>query len=161
MAKYTSPLHQALGRVSSGFYVVTVSHKGAETAMLASWVQQASFEPPMLTVAVAKERGIHPMLDAGAKIVVQPLAAGDKAPLVHFGKGFKPGENAFEGVEVDRALASAPVLKGAIAWMECELRGHTDGGGDHTVYLFEVKAGGVLHEDAEPAVHTRHTSQHY
>ena len=161
MAKYTTPLNQALGRVSSGLYVVTIRHNGQETGMLASWVQQASFEPPMLTVAVAKERGIHPMLGAGAKVVVNVLAAGDKATLVHFGKGFKPGEDAFTGITVDRTLATAPVLTGAAAWMECQPRGHTDGGGDHTVYLFEVKAGAVLHEDAEPAVHTRHTSQHY
>ena len=47
---------KALGRVPSGVYILTTHHEGQPLAMMASWVQQASFEPPTVGVAVAKDR---------------------------------------------------------------------------------------------------------
>src|SRR2546427_4601434 len=35
-----------------GLYAVTVAHGGEEHGMTANWVTQASFEPPMVVVAV-------------------------------------------------------------------------------------------------------------
>ena len=56
-------LDRALGRLSGGLYVVTASEGSDETlrqsAMVASWVSQASFSPPGITVAVAKDRAIE------------------------------------------------------------------------------------------------------
>src|SRR5687768_13076480 len=51
-----SGLGQALGRVPSGLYILTARHDGKATGMLASWVQQAGFDPPMVTVAVNRDR---------------------------------------------------------------------------------------------------------
>jgi hypothetical protein len=56
---------KALARVSSGLYVVSASHNNATSAMVASWVSQASFEPLGLTVAVAKDRAIESMMQVG------------------------------------------------------------------------------------------------
>ena len=47
----------ALGRVPSGLFVVTARNSaGEETAFLASWVMQAGFDPPALSVAVGEDR---------------------------------------------------------------------------------------------------------
>ena len=51
-------LAAALGRIPSGLFVLTATSGGAETGMLASWVQQCSFDPPQVTVAVNKERDV-------------------------------------------------------------------------------------------------------
>lgn len=53
---------KALARISSGLYVVTASHNNARSAMIASWVSQASFEPLGLTIAVAKDRAIESLM---------------------------------------------------------------------------------------------------
>lgn len=53
---------KALGKLSSGLYVVTAAHTNAKGAMIASWVAQASFEPLGLTVAVAKDRAIESLM---------------------------------------------------------------------------------------------------
>jgi len=45
----TAALAAALGKVPSGLFVLTAKQGDAETAMLASWVQQCSFDPPQLT----------------------------------------------------------------------------------------------------------------
>ena len=55
---------KALARVSGGLYVVTAAHGDARSAMIASWVAQASFEPLGLTVAVAKDRAIESFMQA-------------------------------------------------------------------------------------------------
>ena len=41
-------LAAALGRVPSGLVVLTARHGARETGMLASWVQQCSFDPPQV-----------------------------------------------------------------------------------------------------------------
>lgn len=166
MSKSSSPnslAHQpfaaALGRVTTGLYVLTMTHDGQETGMLASFVSQAGFEPACVTVAIEKSRPVNDWLKAGTSVVLNVLAAGDKAMLVHFGKGFAPGQPAFEGVTVDRTLSTAPVLTDAVAWLECTLH-DSAGAGDHFVYIFEVHNGAVL-SDREPAVHTRKAGTHY
>ncbi len=35
-----------------GLYVVTVAHDGDQHGMTANWLTQASFEPPMIVVAI-------------------------------------------------------------------------------------------------------------
>ncbi len=48
---------QALGRLVGSLCIVTTQQGELSSAMLASWVSQATFSPPGLTVAVAKEKG--------------------------------------------------------------------------------------------------------
>lgn len=45
---------------------VTAAHADAKSAMVASWVSQASFEPLGLTIAVAKDRAIESLMQVGA-----------------------------------------------------------------------------------------------
>lgn len=53
---------QAMGRVVGSLSVVTVKDETAETAMLASWISQASFDPPGLTVAVKQDRAVESLM---------------------------------------------------------------------------------------------------
>ncbi|MFM8660335.1 MAG: flavin reductase, partial [Cyanobium sp.] len=66
-------LDKALGRLSGGLYVVTARQSdgagGSRSgAMVASWVSQASFEPPGITVAVAKDRAIEALMQVGDRL---------------------------------------------------------------------------------------------
>ena len=45
-------LAAALGRIASGIFVLTLKRDAVETGMLASWVQQCSFHPPRISVAI-------------------------------------------------------------------------------------------------------------
>ena len=77
MKSFDGDLVKALGRISGGLYVVTASQgQGSEKrrgAMVASWVSQASFPPPGLTVAVAKDRAIEALLQIGDRFVLNAL----------------------------------------------------------------------------------------
>ena len=99
--------------------------------MLASWVQQAGFDPPMLTVAVRRDRYVADWVAGSGRFTLNQLAAGSKRLIRHFGRGFEPDAPAFEGVALrDDAAPSGPVLAGALAYLDAEVAGELDGG-DH------------------------------
>ncbi len=153
------PWAAALGRIPSGLFVVTVRSPHGETGMLASWVQQCSFDPPQLTVAVRKGRYLLDWLTDGTPVAVNVVPEGGKGLVAHFGKGFDPGEPAFEGLEVTRSGDSAAVLGAALAWVDCRVTGRFDAG-DHALILARVVGGAVQHE-GKPTTHVRKDGLRY
>ena len=149
----------ALGRVPSGLFVLTVRGPGGETGMLASWVQQCSFDPPQVSVAVRKGRYVLDYLADGAAFGVNVIPEGEKKLVAHFGKGFEPGEPAFAGLAVERADGSAPALPAAHAFLDCRVVGRFDAG-DHVLVIGRVVAGRVQSHD-RPATHVRRSGLHY
>src|SRR5438270_5423709 len=106
-------LAAALGRVPSGMFILTARHGEAETGMLASWVQQCSFEPPLLSVAIRRGREVTGWLTPGASFTLNVLDDAQTDMVAHFGRGFDPGQPAFTGLEVLRPDGGAPVLADA------------------------------------------------
>jgi flavin reductase (DIM6/NTAB) family NADH-FMN oxidoreductase RutF len=120
-ADTTDSLATALGRIPSGLFVLSVRHNEQETGMLASWVQQCSFDPPQVSVAVKKGRDVLDWLAEGGSFVLNILPEGAKALIGHFGKGFESGQPAFEGLEVARERETAPVLLASHAYLSCRV----------------------------------------
>jgi len=145
----------ALGRIPSGLFVVTVR----DTGMLGSWVQQCSFDPPQLTVAIRQGRPVLDWLTDGAAFAVNVIADGQKALVAHFGKGFEPGQAAFDGVEWMRHGDSAPLLTAALAWLDCRVVTRLDAG-DHVVIVGRV-VDATVNQDGKPAVHVRKNGLNY
>jgi flavin reductase (DIM6/NTAB) family NADH-FMN oxidoreductase RutF len=150
----------ALGRVPSGLFILTVRHGDRVTGMLASWVQQAGFEPPMLTVALQKDRFVVDWVRSSGRFVLNQVPAGNKSLLRHFAKGFAPSEPAFKGVAVAREELAGPVLAEALGHLEVELVDEVTGG-DHVVILGRIVGGGLIHEEAQPMIHVRRNGLHY
>jgi flavin reductase (DIM6/NTAB) family NADH-FMN oxidoreductase RutF len=149
----------AMGRITSGIYILTIGQGDRATGMLASWVMQAGFEPPMVTVAVRQGRYVAEWLAAGEPFVLNIVGEGQKPWLKHFGKGFEPGEPAFTGLEVRPAVNGVPALAEALGYLECEPSSHVDSG-EHRIFLAKVTAGELLH-DTPPLVHIRKSGAHY
>src|SRR6266853_6640273 len=88
-------LASALGRIPSGLFILTLARDGVETGMLASWVQQCSFEPPQVSVAIRRDREIVALLGEGAAFTLNILEAAQTDMIVHFGRGFSLAQDAF------------------------------------------------------------------
>jgi flavin reductase (DIM6/NTAB) family NADH-FMN oxidoreductase RutF len=157
-AKSSNP-PPALGRIPSGLFILTAQHNGAETGMLASWVQQCSFEPPQVSVALQPGRDIATWLTIGAGFTLNILDDTQTDMIVHFGKGFKSGVLAFTGIEVDRLEHSGPVLREALAFLECRVVARLPAG-DHDLIIGRVLRGEMLN-DGHPMVHIRKSGAHY
>jgi flavin reductase (DIM6/NTAB) family NADH-FMN oxidoreductase RutF len=152
-------LERVLGRIPSGIFILTAGTGDRATGMLASWVQQAGFAPPSITIAVQRDRYVCDWLTEGRPFVVNMLGDGQKEYLAHFGRGFKPGEAAFEGLPITYCARGVPILKDALGHLECERQEHIDSG-DHRIFLAKVVRG-RLAEDSSPMVHIRKSGSHY
>lgn len=155
----TARVEQAVGRLVGSTCVVTAKKGELTGAMLASWVSQATFNPPGLTVAVAKERAIETMTYKGDRFVLNIL--GEGSPLQRqFAKNYAPGQDRFAGIETEPASNGCPILKRAIAYLECEVANRMECG-DHWLVYAIAKGGQVLDSQSTTAVHHRKSGTHY
>ncbi|MEY3964437.1 MAG: hypothetical protein RLZZ106_1692 [Cyanobacteriota bacterium] len=161
-AKTIADLDKALGRLSGGLYVVTARQEERASAMVASWVSQASFEPPGLTVAVAKDRAIEALMQVGDRFVLNVLREDNHQGLLrHFLKRFPPGADRFAGVNtLDGVAEGGPVLGDALAYLGCRVLQRMEGP-DHWIIYAEVEQGNVADSQAATAVHHRKVGNHY
>lgn len=156
----TARTEQALGRIVGSLCVLTTKKGDVSGGMLASWVSQATFEPPGLTIAVAKERAIESLLHTGNSFVLNILQEGKHLGLMkHFLKPFEPGEERFQGIETEEAENGSPILTDALAYVECEVNDRIECG-DHWVVYAIAQRGKVFHEGVT-AVHHRKTGSYY
>jgi flavorubredoxin/flavin reductase (DIM6/NTAB) family NADH-FMN oxidoreductase RutF len=156
----TARTEQALGRLVGSLCVVTSKQGDLSGAMLASWVSQATFSPPGLTIAVAKERAVESLLHGGNPFVLNILQEGSHLSLMkQFLKPFSPGEDRFAGVAMEEANNGSPILKDALAYLECRVDSRIECG-DHWVVYAIAEQGKVLQEGVT-AVHHRKSGSHY
>jgi flavorubredoxin/flavin reductase (DIM6/NTAB) family NADH-FMN oxidoreductase RutF len=162
MKSLDGDLDKALGRLSGGLYVVTARQEERASAMVASWVSQASFEPPGITVAVAKDRAIEALMQVGDRFVLNILREDNHQGLLrHFLKRFPPGADRFAGVStLDGVAEGGPVLGDALAFLGCRVLQRMEGP-DHWIIYAEVEQGNVADSQASTAVHHRKVGNHY
>ena len=162
MKSLDGDLDKALGRLSGGLYVVTARQDERASAMVASWVSQASFDPPGITVAVAKDRAIEALLQVGDRFVLNILREDNYQDLMrHFLKRFPPGADRFAGVNtLDGVANGGPVLGDALAFLGCRVSQRMEGP-DHWIIYGEVEQGNVSDTEARTAVHHRKVGNHY
>jgi flavin reductase (DIM6/NTAB) family NADH-FMN oxidoreductase RutF len=161
MKSLSADLDKALGRISGGLYIITAKKGDVSSAMLASWVSQASFKPLGFSIAVAKDRAIESLMQVGDRFVLNVLEEGNyQALMKHFLKRFSPGADRFEGVKTQPAENGAPILGDALAYMECEVVSRMDCG-DHWAVYSTVYAGRVSKPESLTAVHHRKVGNHY
>jgi 3-hydroxy-9,10-secoandrosta-1,3,5(10)-triene-9,17-dione monooxygenase reductase component len=152
-------LGQALGMIPSGIFIVTAARGAVRAAYVGSWIQQAAFAPPAVTIAMNKHRPLLSLLEPGCGMVVNILGRRQAPLYAHFEAGFALEDDPFAGVEIDTAMAGAPLLREAFAYLDCRVRTMLDAG-DHTVILAEVVAGAVQHP-GEPMTYTRQSGFTY
>ncbi len=152
---------KAVGRLVGSMCVVTTKKDEVSGAMLASWVSQATFNPPGLTISVAKERAVESLLFKGNNFVLNVLPEGKHIPLMkHFLKPFAPGEDRFAGIAIEEAENGSPILSDALAYVECQVANRMECG-DHWVLYAEAKQGKVLQSEGVTAIHHRKSGTHY
>jgi flavorubredoxin/flavin reductase (DIM6/NTAB) family NADH-FMN oxidoreductase RutF len=161
----SNPAIQALGRVVGSLCVVTARKGEGEAAlggaMVASWVSQASFNPPGFTVAVARERAVESLLHVGDRFALNVLAAGrETPPMRQFLQPFPPGANRFAGLELETSPGGQPILPEALAWLEAQVTARMECG-DHWLLYAQVSHGGVLDAAGSTAVHQRRSGASY
>ena len=150
----------ALGRIPSGLFILTAQHEDRRSGMLASWVQQVCFEPPMVSVAVAKGRAIMPLISESRKFGLCQLPDKEKVITRKFAGGIDASEDPFLGFElVHEGTHGVPILAHVCGWFSCELTCHMDVEGDHDLFVGTIRAGNFV--GGQPHVHLRENGFKY
>ncbi len=149
----------AIGRIPSGIFVLTCHGPVNEIAMLVSWVQQCSFDPPMVSVAIRKGRDIIDLLKDGAAFAINILGEGQKELLAHFGKGSPLDHLPRAHERIHREQGLGAVLREALGVLHCQVAGGCEAG-DHYLILGQV-VGGSVQSDERPMVHVRKSGMNY
>ncbi len=154
-------LQKALGRISNGLYIITAKKGEIKSAMVASWVTQASLTPLGIAIAVAKDRAIESFLHIGDRFVLNVLEEGNYQNLIrHFLKRFPPGADRFEGIKTVPAANGSPIIAESLAYIECEVSSRMECS-DHWIVYSIAQTGRVAKLDVLTAVHHRKVGNHY
>ncbi|CDN13004.1 NAD(P)H-quinone oxidoreductase chain 5 [Richelia intracellularis] len=156
-----TPTEQAVGRIIGSVYVLTAKQGDVSTGMLGTWVSQATFSPPGITIAIAKERAAESLLYSESKFVLNLIPEGKHQKYMkHFRQSFAPGEERFARFSTAVADNGCTIFCDASAYLECTVHQRMECG-DHWVLYATVDNGKLVQSEAVTAIHHRKTGTQY
>lgn len=132
------PLRQVMGRFATGVTVLTAAGDRCH-GMTANAFTSVSLDPPLVLCCVAHTARMHEAITAERFFAVSVLSAGQEDQARYFADRTRPaGPAQFDAVDwLPGPRTGAPLLSGALAWLECEVA-EVHQGGDHSVFLGRV-----------------------
>ena len=130
----------AFGCMTYGIYVLTTRIEDNINGMIASWVSQVSYEPPLIMAAVHHNRYSHQMIEKSAAFALHVLDRSQKHMLKRF-KGPVP-EQKFSDLDFETKMTGAPIIKDCLTWFELTVKERLDPG-NHTLFIGEVINSGL------------------
>ncbi len=147
-----------LRKIPYGLYIIGVKDKESCHAFTGSWVSQCSMMPPRIMLGVRHGTHSLEMIKTGKVFSVNFMAKTDKKILEQFFKATPSSGDRFGDVEFSLKKTNTPVLKNAIAYLECEVRDIFEAG-DHSIVIGEVVEAEITKD--EPPLIMSDTPWHY
>jgi len=153
----------SLGRIASGLYIVTFFNQeiSQQDGVLISWLQQCSFDPPMLSLCLKKDRKSFELIKLGKIFTVNVLGKSNLKILGNFYK--EAGEEKFKGLETGLTNQKIKFIKESVCFLECEIvETFSAKEQDHSLIVAKVISADLLNTDKnEPALHLRKNGFNY
>ena len=141
----------AMRHFPAGVTVVTVRSGDEVHGLTVSSFVSVSPDPPLVAVVIDHRHTAYPLLEReGAAFAVNILGQ-EQAELSNRFAWLKD-EDRFGAGDWASAVTGAPVLREAIAWLDCRVWGRQSAG-THSIYVGEVCATSVPHPDEPPLVY--------
>jgi flavin reductase len=126
--------------VPSPVGVVTVDVGGQAAGLTVDTLVSLSLEPPLLGIALGRHAALHELLREAGSFAVSVLGAGQERVAQHFARGVPP-IGMWTGVDIRAGELGAPLIEGALGWIECRIAAEHPTG-DHTFFVGEVVSAG-------------------
>ncbi len=140
-----------MGSFATGVTVITTAHAGEVRGMTANSVTSVSLEPLSVLVCVNHEAITHRILSAGRVFCVNILTDAQEALSRACARPDTP-EAALEGVPFRVGQTGAPIIEGALAYLDCRVAASFEFG-THTIFVGEaIDLGG---DDGRPLMFYR------
>ncbi|MDG2989659.1 diflavin flavoprotein [Candidatus Synechococcus calcipolaris G9] len=145
---------QAVGRVVGSVCVLTTlpegcTHVTQAEAILVSWVSQASFNPPGLSVALGAYWAEN-LCQIGDRFVLNILKEGSQIPR-QFQQPPRFNQQPLDSLAIKAASNNCPVILDALAYLECTVESRMNCG-DHWLIYATVNSGELLQESGLTAI---------
>jgi flavin reductase (DIM6/NTAB) family NADH-FMN oxidoreductase RutF len=139
----------ALRMIPYGLYVLTAeSQDGRVAAATVNCVTQASFQPPLVAVAVKADSATHEIVKGPGPFALNVLTKEQNGVAFTFFKSLERDGDTIGAEAFRRGKTGSPILANVSAFVECSVVGALEKG-DHTLLLGEVvEAGASLPSEA-------------
>jgi flavin reductase (DIM6/NTAB) family NADH-FMN oxidoreductase RutF len=135
-----SRFRKAMGCFATGVTIITLDLRGEVHGMTANAFTSVSLDPPLVLVCVDLKARTHAHLRAQKRFGINVLGENQRAISEYYARPDRSHQRAEieAGARFDRTRHGTPMLRGALAYLECRLRS-TEQAGDHTIFIAEVE----------------------
>ena len=154
MSLSPTEFRKAMGCFATGVTIITLDLESEVLGMTANAFASVSLDPPLLLVCVDHSARTHAHLHAKKRFGINILAQHQQVISEYYARPSHAHEHAEEeaGARFERTAQGTPILRGALAYLECRLQS-TQEAGDHTIFIAEVED--VVVRQGEPLLFFR------
>lgn len=127
-------VRQTLRFWATGVVIVTAAHRGQAHGMTVSSFTSLSLDPPLLLISLAKETRTCHLVTRARHFGITLLSAEQRELSDRFAGRMSEEENRLAGLETFSLQSGAPLLKGGLAWLDCQVQRRLDAG-SHRVFV--------------------------
>ena len=114
-------LREVMRRWTSGVTVVSVNHRGKEHGMTVSSFTSVSLDPPLVTISLMKDSRTLELITRSNSFAITILSRGQTEISTVFAGQIGDDEDRFAGLETKRLASGSSVIKGGLAYLDCEV----------------------------------------
>jgi flavin reductase (DIM6/NTAB) family NADH-FMN oxidoreductase RutF len=134
---------RVLGHFPTGVVIVSAISDGKPAGLSVGSFTSVSLDPPLVAVLPAKTSTSWPRIAAADSFCINVLSAAQQELCRQFATS---GADKFAGVGWHQAPSGAPILDGALAWIDCDHERSVEAG-DHLIVIGRVRALDSAAED--------------
>ena len=143
-------LRQTFGCFATGVTVVTtLGTDGLPVGLVVISFSSVSLDPPQILWSIGLAAPSRPAFTSHTAFAVNIMPVEAKDETMQFAR---PSDDKFSGVSWEAGFHGVPVLKSAIATLECETARRIESG-DHEIYIGDVRA--ISRTDGIPLIFHR------
>jgi flavin reductase (DIM6/NTAB) family NADH-FMN oxidoreductase RutF len=141
----------ALRHFPSGVTIVTIQARGQVHGLTVSAFASVSPDPPLITVVIDQHHYAYKLLEAEEASFAVNILGQDQMTLSNRFAWVKDRDR-FQAGDWHIAKTGAPILKDALAWLDCSIHSRHPAG-THTIYVGLVQASRVPRPEEAPLVY--------
>jgi 3-hydroxy-9,10-secoandrosta-1,3,5(10)-triene-9,17-dione monooxygenase reductase component len=132
-----SRFRQVLGHFCTGVTVITVCDSDGPAGFACQSFAAVSLVPPLVLFSPSRQSVTWPRIARAGHFCANVLAADQRRLARAFGTSAAGGADKFAGVPWSPSPAGAPILDGALTWVDCAVEAVHEAG-DHFVVIGRV-----------------------
>ena len=145
-------LRMAMRYWATGVTVVTTKFQGIMHGMTVSSFTSVSLTPPLILVALERKSRTHQIVEKSGIFGVNILADDQREVSDRFAGRHTEYTDRFKNLGVFTLATGSPMLLAGLASFDCQVSANYPGG-THTIFIGQVVASQINHEQREPLVY--------